>query len=412
MNSTNPGRSILLTGWLLLSATCVEAQDWPQWRGPGRDGKSAGFTAPATWPRELTQKWKIPVGKGDASPALVGNQVFVFARQGAEEVTLCVDAATGKVVWEDKYPAEAVKGPAIGMWGSQGGPRSSPAVAEGKVCTYGIGGVLSCLDAATGKVVWRKASKGKPHFYTASSPMIVEGKCIAFVGGDKGSLTAYDLASGEPQWEWTGAAEPYGSAVLMTIAGTKQIVTPALGTIAGIRLADGKLLWQVKFGAKNYLNSLGTPIINGSMVCYFGTSPKNGGSTAMRIEKQGDEFSVMELWKQIQIAAPFSTPVLKDGLLYGISPTRDFFCMDAKTGELLWTDKSQRGQCGAIVDAGSILLALTSDAQLVAFQPDKKGFVEVAKYKVADTATWAYPIVSGNRVFIKDTDSLALWTIE
>src|SRR3978361_566884 len=96
--------------------------------------------------------------------------------------------------WEDRYMAEAVRGAAIGMWGSQGGPRSSPAVAEGKVCTYGIAGVLSCLEAATGKVIWLKASKGRPIFYPASSPMIVEGKCIAFVGGARGALTAFDLA--------------------------------------------------------------------------------------------------------------------------------------------------------------------------------------------------------------------------
>src|SRR5262249_16377216 len=111
-------------------------------------------------------------------------------------------------------------------------------------------------------------------------------------------------------------------------------------------------------------------------------------------------------------AAPFSTPVLKEGLLYGISPSRNLFCMDAKTGELLWTDKTQRGQCGAIVDAGSILLALSSDALLVAFRPDNKGFVEVAKYNGGDTGTWSYPVGSGNRLFVKDTDSLALWTIE
>jgi hypothetical protein len=85
--------------------------------------------------------------------------------------------------------------------------------------------------------------------------------------------------------------------------------------------------------------------------------------------------------------------------------------MDAKTGEMLWTDKAPRGQCGEILDAGSVLLALTSDKDLVAFEPSNKEFKEVAHFKVADTETWAYPIISGNRVFVKDSNSLVLWTL-
>src|SRR5258707_3531995 len=131
-------------GVALLRVVGVFAADWPQWRGPNRDNKVAGFTTPATWPKELTQKWKTPVGLGDASPALVGDKLYVFTRRGDDEVTSCLDAASGKELWNDKYAAVAVAGPA----GGHPGPRSSPAVAEGKVCTLGVGGVLSRLDAA------------------------------------------------------------------------------------------------------------------------------------------------------------------------------------------------------------------------------------------------------------------------
>src|SRR2546428_9569647 len=144
----------ILTSTTLVIASCGEAQDWPQWRGPNRDAKATGFNAPKEWPKELTQKWKITVGGGDASPALVGDKLYTFTRQGADEIIRCLDAATGKELWQDKYEAQPPTGPAGGM---HAGPRSSPTVAYAKVVTLGVRGTLSCPDTATGKEGWRKA---------------------------------------------------------------------------------------------------------------------------------------------------------------------------------------------------------------------------------------------------------------
>jgi outer membrane protein assembly factor BamB len=420
-------RLLLLAAAVLgACALAAGAADWPQWRGPNRDNKVEGFTAPATWPKDLAQKWKVTVGDGDASPALVGDKVYVFTRQGGDEVIRCLGAADGKELWQDKYAQEPARVP---MGGHQG-PRSTPAVAEGKVCTLGVGGILSCLDADTGKVVWRKDSKSHPRFYAASSPLIVDGKCVAYLGGEgKGEVVAYDLAGGDEKWKWSGEAPAYGSPVLMTVDGTKQVVTLTQKSLVGIDAADGKLLWQVPFATQ--YNS-GTPIVDGQTVICSGPAGGRmggggggggGGTVAFKIEKEGDKFTAKELWKKPQAAVKYNTPVLKDGLLYGLStagggrggmgdqPT-NFFCMDARTGDVLWTDKAQRGACGEILDAGSVLLALTSNQDLVAFEPSNKEYKEVAHFKVADTPTWAYPIVSGKRVFVKDRDSLTLWTIE
>jgi outer membrane protein assembly factor BamB len=397
---------------MLLGANCVRAQDWPQWRGPNRDNKVIGFTEPKTWPKELTKKWSTKVGIGDASPVLVGDKIYVFTREGGDEVIQCLDAGKGTEVWKDKYAAEAVTGAGAGG-GARAGTRSSPAVADGKVCTFGVGGTLSCYDADKGKLSWRKETKAWPQFFTSVSPIIVDGKCIAFIGGNgRGSakgvdaIVAYDLASGDEKWKWTGAGPAYGSPVLMTVDKTKMLVTLTSSGLVGISAADGKELWKTAY--KSRYNSE-TPIVDGQTVYCSGA-----GTVAFKIEKKDDGFTPNQLWKKTEAAGIYNTPVLKDGMLYGLTGTQQatsLFCVNAESGEVVWTDSTKRGGCGAVLDAGTVLLALTSNGELLAFKPSNKGYEELAKYKVGD-APWAYPIIAGNRVFVKDKDSVTLWLIE
>lgn len=217
----------------LLLASCVLAGDWPQWRGPNRDGKVTDFTAPKEWPQKLTEKWKATVGTGDATPALVGSKLYVFARQGDNEVTLCLDANTGKELWKDQYAAQAVTGAAS----RHPGPRSSLAVAEGKVVTLGVGGVVSCLNADTGKMEWRKDPFPKivPRFFTSTSPLIVDGMVISHLGGQgNGAIMAFALADGQEKWKWAGEGPDYGSPALLTVDGVKQVVTLTEKSIVGV----------------------------------------------------------------------------------------------------------------------------------------------------------------------------------
>jgi outer membrane protein assembly factor BamB len=395
---------------LLVCAGTLWAQDWPQWRGPHRDGKAAGFVAPAQWPQQLTQKWKATVGAGDATPALVGDRLFVFARQGDEEVTLCLSAADGQEIWKDKYVAQAVTGAAS----RHPGPRSSPAVADGKVVTLGVGGVVSCLDAATGKVLWRKDPFPKvvPQFFTAMSPIIVDGLAIAHVGGKgNGAVIAFDLATGEEKWRWGGEGPDYGSPALLTASGVRQIVTPTEKSIAGIAVADGKLLWEVSFEPPGRAYNAATPIIDGETVIYTG---KGRGATAVKIEKQGDKFVATELWSNPDLAPQFNSPVLRDGLLFGVSDRGNVYCLDARTGKTAWTDATSRDRQGfaPLVDGGACLMALPSSAELIVFKPDGKQYEELARIKVADTAVYAHPVLAGNRIFIKDQESVTLLTVQ
>ncbi len=395
---------------VLVLVAAASAQDWPQWRGANRDGKAAGFTAPQEWPAKLTPKWKVTVGTGDATPALVGDKLYVFARQGENEVVLCLNAEDGKELWQDKYAAQAVTGPAA----RHPGPRSSPAVGEGKVVTLGVGGVVSCLDAAGGKVAWRKDEFPKvvPRFFTSMSPLIADGMAVAHVGGQgNGAIVAFDLATGNPKWRWAAEGPEYASPALFTVEGVKQVVTLTEKSIVGIGAADGKLLWQVPFVPQGRAYNAATPILDGQTVIYAGAGR---GTKAVKIEKQGDGFAAKELWSNPEVAPQFNTPVLKDGLLFGLSSRGTLFCLDAKTGQAVWSDATprDRGGFGSVIDAGPVLLALTSGSELVAFKPGGKEYAEVARLKIADTATYAHPVVAGDRIFVKDQDSVALLMVK
>lgn len=400
--------SVIAVALVLISANCIFAQDWPQWRGANRDGKVTGFAMPEEWSTEL--KWEVTVGAGDATPALVDDRLYVFTRQGDNEVVLCLNADDGSELWRDEYTAQAVTGAAA----RNPGPRSSPAVADGKIVTIGVGGVLSCLDAATGKVVWRKDPFPKvvPRFFTAMSPMIVDGMCIAHLGGaGNGAIIAYDLNTGDEKWRWAGEGPDYASPVLLTVDDTKQIVTLTEKSIVGVDAADGKLLWQLPFATVRRSYNAATPIVDGQTVIFIGASR---GARAVTIEKQGDGFAAKELWSNEEVDVQFNTPVLKDGMLFGLTSKNNLFCLNAQTGQTAWIDSNQTGSrgFGAILDVGPALLVLPNNSELVAFKPSDKEYTELARFKVADTPTYTHPVVAGNRIYVKDAETLAMWVIK
>lgn len=396
-----------MMGALILTGMTA-AQDWPQWRGPDRDGTVRGFTPPETWPGHVTQKWKVTVGMGDATPALVGDRLYVFARQGGDEVTLCLSAGDGRELWRNACAADAPSGPA----GRHPGPRSSPTVGTGKVVTLGVGGILTCLDAATGQTVWRKDefANDVPRFYTAMSPLFVDGCCVAHLGGkDDGTIIAYDLETGNQRWKWVGDSPAYASPVVMTVDGTKQIVGMTDKRIVGVAAADGKLLWHLPAVPERRFYNSATPIVDGSRVIYTG---QGQGTRAFKVEKRGDGFAAEELWKNDSLGTGYDTPVLKGGCLYGLSDRGHFFCMNARTGQAAWVDTNTFGSFGAVLDAGSVLLALPEKSGLIAFKPGDEGYEELARIKVSESPIYAHPVVAANRIFIKDQDSVTLWTLE
>ena len=394
---------------VLASQVCF-AQDWPQWRGPNRDGIVESFTAPKVWPDKLKTVWKVPVGLGHSSPVVVGRRVYIHSRQEENEVASCFDLDTGKLLWKDSYPTPYMMNPAAVSHGK--GPKSVPVVHNNRLYTFGISGILSCYDTATGKLRWRKEFSKQfkatsPYYGAATSPLVHNGLVIVHVGGhDAGALMAFDAETGDVKWSWTGDGPGYASPIVFESGGTTQIVTQTQKSIAGFSAASGELLWRIPFETE-YVQNIVTPVAYKQTLILSGLDK---GTMAIRVIKRGDKWETERVWHNADVSMYMNSPVLSGDYLVGLSHKRkgQFFCLDARSGQTLWTTNGREGDNAAILAAGQFLLLLTDGAELTIARSDPKNFEVLKKYSVADSPTWAHPVVVGNRVLIKDASSLAL----
>src|SRR5688572_4938706 len=237
----------LVIGSIVLSASTAVAvaqnagPDWPQWRGPRRDGTLTSFTEPKVWPDTLTQRWKIAVGEGYATPIVVGNRVYQFSRHNENEIMRALEAETGKVTWEKSYAAPFEMNSGARRHGP--GPKSTPTYADGRLFTLGMSSIVTAWDAATGKELWRKPGGPlQPMFHTAMSPLVDRGVMILHVGGhNDGALTAFDPATGAVKWTWTGDGPAYGSPIIADIGGARHLMLFSQRNFVGVNPANGQL---------------------------------------------------------------------------------------------------------------------------------------------------------------------------
>jgi outer membrane protein assembly factor BamB len=407
-------RSIVASGFVvsaMLSAAVAaqtRAGDWPQWRGPNRDAVITGFTEPKTWPERLTRKWKLDVGLGYASPVLVGNRIYMFSRQGDNEIVRALDADSGSKVWEATYPAPFQMNPAAAR--HEKGPKSTPAFAGGRLYTLGMTGIVTAFEAATGRQLWQKpGSTVQPLYHTGMSPLVDGGLVILHVGGhNQGSLNAYDAATGAVKWHWDGDGPGYGSPMAVDVDGTRQIVVLTQENLVGVSAATGQLLWKRRFSTPFSQNAI-TPILHNGMVIVSGLDQP---VTALRIVKKGNAWDTETVWENPAVSLYMTNGVVVNDQLIALSHKNSgqFFALDAKSGRTVWTSAPRQAANAAISRAGEILFILKDDADLVIARSGAKGLETLRTYTVADSATWAQPVVSGNRLFVKDVASLALWT--
>ena len=394
---------------LVAGLTPATAQNWPQWRGLNRDG-AATFTAPAAWPEKLTLKWKVDVGTGYAAPITVGDRVYAFSRQGEDEVMRALDAASGKTIWETRY--NATYKPNSAATRTHGtGPKSTPTFADGRLFTLGMAGAVTAFDAASGKQLWQKPGGAvEPLYHTAMSPLVDRGLVIVHVGGHgNGALTAFDARTGDVKWSWNGDGPAYGSPVAAELGGARQIVTMTQDNLVGVAAATGELLWRRPYTVRATRNAV-TPIIHGQTIIVSGLGMP---VTGFRVANRGGSWSFEDVWTNNDVTMDMSTGVLIGNSIYGFSPRNSgqFFAIDANTGQTQWLSEPRQGDNAAIVRAGELWFALETDAELVVARANPKQHEIVKRYTVAEAATWAQPVLSGNRVFIKDVTNISLWTL-
>jgi outer membrane protein assembly factor BamB len=400
---------MVLVGLVAL-ATTASAAEWPQWRGPNRDGAVTSFDSPASWPASLTERWKADVGTGYATPLLVGDRLYMFTRQGDDEVMTALEPDSGKIVWRTSYPAPFEMVPATRRHGP--GPKSTPVFADGRLFTLGMAGTVTAFDAATGRQLWQKpGGPVQPRFHTAQSPIVDGENVIVHVGGhDDGALTAFDVATGDVRWSWDGDGPAYGSPMIFELSGTRQVVTFTQEHLVGVAAETGELLWQRPFTTPHTTTSQ-TPILYGDMVIQAG---RDNGITALHVVRQGDAWSTETVWETDDVSMHMSNGVAIDGVLFGLSPLNSgqYFALALDTGQVLWKSDPRQAENAAILRAGNTIFSLEADGELVVVRNSRTKLDVLARYDVAPSETWAPPAISGNRVFVKDVSTLALWIVD
>ena len=389
-------------------APVVAGQDWPQWRGAKRDGEVTSFREPASWPKTLTERWKVEVGTGYATPILVGDRIYMFSRQGEEEVLAALEAGSGKVIWRSAYPAGFKMNPATARHGP--GPKSTPTFAGNRLFTLGMAGVVSAFDAQSGKRLWQKSGPAaQPLYHTATSPVVDGNLVIVHLGGhNDGALTAFDAATGDVRWTWTGDGPAYGSPLVVDLSGTRQVVTFTQTNFVGVSRETGQLLWKRPYTTASTTTSQ-TPLLFRDTIIESG---RGNGITAFRVRK-GEEWTTENVWHTDDVSVHMSDVVAINGVLFGLSHLNSgqYFALDLETGKVLWTSDPRQGEHAAIARAGNTIFSLEQDGELVVIRFNRAKFDPIARYEVAKSETWAQPVISGNRIFVKDVSNLTLWTI-
>jgi outer membrane protein assembly factor BamB len=387
----------------------VAAQDWPQWRGPKRDGAVASFTEPAVWPERLERRWQVEIGLGYATPLLVGRRIFTFTRQGDDEVMQALDADSGKVLWRTAYPAMFNMVPATARHGA--GPKSTPAYANGRLFTLGMTSIVTAFDAETGRRLWQTSpTPAQPSFHTAMSPIVDGELVIVHVGGPgNAALTAFDAGTGAVRWTWGGDSPAYGSPIVVDLQGIRQVVTFTHQNLVGVSAKMGELLWRRPFTTPSNTTSQ-TPIVYRDMLIQAG---RENGITAFRVLRRDGAWTTENVWRAEEVSLHMTNGVVVNGVLYGLSHLNSgqYFALDLDTGRVLWTSDPRQATNAAMVSAGNTIFALEDDGELVVLRPGRVRFDPIRRYEVASSETWAQPAISGSRAYVKDVSNLTLWAL-
>lgn len=396
--------SFLVIAAHMMLTHSAAAGDWPQILGPGRDGIAVGETLLDAWPASGPEEiWTSTVGQGFAGVAVRNNVVFLFHRVADEEIVSARDAATGKELWSSGFPCRYQSGIS-----SDSGPRCVPVVTDDRVFVFGVEGQLRCLDAATGKEIWRRDTRedfGAPegYFGAGSTPVLFADRLIVNVGGrENSSVVAFSSADGSTLWKSFSDAASYSSPVVVDVNGATHAIVVTRLNVVSLNPDDGAVRFSFPFGARGPTVNAATPIVSGDQL--FVTASYRVGSVRARISESSAETTSSG---ETLLATQYATPIAFGNLLFAVDGRQDagtgtLKCIDPQAGRVLWSGPDV--DYGSLIRVNEELLLLTCGGELIRFAADGKAFREVHRSQVLNPTPEGYrlPAISNGRLFVRD----------
>jgi outer membrane protein assembly factor BamB len=409
---------------LYLVPFATRADDWPQWRGPNRDGISKETGLLKTWPKDgPKQVWKNDmVGGGYSTPSIVGDRVYLMGDKNDQEYLMALDAKTGKQVWST----------AIGKIGpnpkgmSYPGPRSTPTVDDNLMYVLGSDGDLACVEKSAGDIKWKKNLKtdfaGKVGMWAyAESPLVDGDVVVCTPGGKEATLAALNKKAGETVWKCSvpqGDAAGYGSVMVLETGGAREYVQFLAGGVVGVDAKTGKFLWRYD-KTKDMAATIPTPVVRDDLVF---TSTSRNGSGLVRVKADKDAATAEEVYYNKTALNSIGTPVHVGDYLYATDGKNQLVCMDFKTGEVKWRDPSVgtaslcfadgmlyvRGQGG-----GGFGAEKPSFVALVEATPT--GYKEHGRFEQpqhGNRPAWPHPVVANGKLYLRDQGVLFCYDVK
>jgi outer membrane protein assembly factor BamB len=361
-------------------------------------------------PRQL---WKQEIGAGWSGFAIVGDYAVTQEQRGEQELVVCYELKTGKVAWS--YADNVRWDPGGG--GSLGGigPRATPTIHKGKVFSQGATGILNCLDARTGKLLWAhdtlvEHNAGNVMWGKAGSPLVVDDRVVVSVGGDDASLVAYDIATGDKAWGAGDRRSSYATPVLTVLSGVRQIVTVDEDYVTGHAADDGRVLWEHEWlGSSDTNASASQPVPVGDDRLFLSKGYGEGAELIKLTRDDRGFFSVDSLWKNRSVMrSKMSNVVVRDGYVYGLSEGL-LQCLELDTGKSRWKKRrSPEFGHGQIMLVGDVILAVTEKSgEVVLVEASRRKYRELASLPVLEGVTWNNPALSGPYLLVRNAEQAA-----
>lgn len=380
---------------------------WTDFRGPNRDGRYDEKPILTNWPANgLRELWRQPVGGGYASFVIADGRAYTIEQRREDEVISAYNVESGAEIWTNNYNAHFDES----MGGD--GPRATPTYHQGKIFSLGAMGDFRCLEASSGKLIWKRdiTADARARILTygmSSSPLIVDDKVIVQAGGKNHSVAAYDKESGKPLWHTLDDDAAYSSPMLVELAGERQLLIVTEHRAVGVNPENGKLLWSFPWVVKLQNRNIAQPVLL-STKRFFLSAGYGTGCAAIEISKKGDSFVARAVWQNKNLKNKFSSSVFLDGFLYGLDEDI-LVCLDTMTGERKWKDG--RYGYGQILLASGHLVVLGGDGQLALVKATPEKHIELARFQAIRGKTWNYPAISGGKIFVRNAVEMACFEI-